>query len=51
MYEGEVTLLKRPESMYDDNEKRIKIDYLKNIANPKDSGNEKYGREMGILKG
>lgn len=51
MYRGEVMFFKRPESLYDDNEKRIKINDLENIENPKDSGHERFGLVTGTFKG
>jgi len=38
MLRGEVLLFKRPEAMYDADGKRIKIDQIEYLTNPKDSG-------------
>jgi hypothetical protein len=51
MQRGEVFLFKRPEALYDKSQKRIKIDHIECLTNPKDSGEEHLGLPMGTLKG
>ena len=46
---GEVTFYKRPEGLYNLEQKRIKIDRIDNIQNPKDSGADALGLPMGTL--
>jgi CRP-like cAMP-binding protein len=38
MKSGEISFYKRPESLYNNDKKRIKINNLENMTNPKDSG-------------
>lgn len=49
MLQGEVTYYKRPEGLYDDAANRIKIDWIKYISNPKDSGSDHLGMPMGQI--
>lgn len=52
MLRGEVTLYKRPEALYEDiSQRRIKIDQIDCLTNPKDAGEERLGLPMGTLKG
>ena len=48
--QGDVTLFKRPESLYTVDGKRIKTDDIKYWANPKDSGNDRIGVPVSYMK-
>ena len=47
---GDVTLFKRPESLYTTDGKRIKTDSIKCWQNPKDSGNDRIGIPVSYMK-
>lgn len=51
LLDGEVTLYKRPEALYDIDARRIKVDQIDCVANPKDAGEERLGLPMLTLKG
>jgi len=48
---GEIALYKRPESLYDSKGKRIKANNIPLWSNPKDSGHDKIGMKVGVMKG
>ena len=47
---GQVSMYKRPESMYTDANERIRCDNIDNFINPKDAGQNKIGVINGFME-
>ena len=51
LLQGEVNVMKRPESIYDENGKPTDVKQLALFQNPVDSNSQKFGVVMGVIKG
>ena len=50
LLQGEVSVLKRPESIYDENGKPTDVKQIALFQNPVDSNSQKFGLVMGTIK-